>query len=170
LADIPKVPRRAFVAREDTRLVTANIAGILTYIGATAAALGVVASGGTLLLAVAAAAAGGATAGGIGALIARAIGRKIGARGRWHVVDGLLAPTVSELAVAADLVVLGQPDPDRLLVELNTPEDVIFGCGRPVLMVPHQGDFTNVGERALVAWNGSREATRAVQDAIPARE
>ena len=76
LADVPEVPRQAFVAREDVTIPLAGVAGILTYLGATAAALGVVASGGALATAVAAAAAGGATAGGIGALIARSLGKE----------------------------------------------------------------------------------------------
>jgi hypothetical protein len=77
LADVPDIPRRAFVAREDIVGALTGAAGILTFVGATAAALGVVASGGALALAVAAAAAGGAaTAGGAGALIARFIGQE----------------------------------------------------------------------------------------------
>jgi len=42
-----------------------------------------------------------------------------------------------------------------------------LGVGRPVLIVPRYGTFETVGERVLVAWNGSREATRAVHDALP---
>lgn len=76
LADVPQVPRRAFIARDDSTLVTGIVAGLLTYVGATTAALGVVASGGALGLAMAAAAAGGA-AGGIGGLLfARFLGKK----------------------------------------------------------------------------------------------
>jgi hypothetical protein len=69
LADIPRVPRRAFIARADAAGVFAVTLGLLTFIGATAAALGVVASGGALALAAAAAIAGGATAGSAGALL-----------------------------------------------------------------------------------------------------
>jgi hypothetical protein len=77
LPDVPHVPRRAFVAREDVAVPLAGAAGILTFIGATAAALGVVASGGALALAATAAAAGGTAAGGIGALLAsRFLGRQ----------------------------------------------------------------------------------------------
>jgi hypothetical protein len=76
LADVPQAPRRFFRAREDVTVPLAGAAGILTYIGATAAALGVVASGGALAAAVAAAAAGGAAAGGIGALVARSLGQE----------------------------------------------------------------------------------------------
>jgi hypothetical protein len=69
LADIPRLPRRAFIARADAAGVFAVTLGLLTFIGATAAALGVVASGGALALAAAAAIAGGATAGSAGALL-----------------------------------------------------------------------------------------------------
>jgi hypothetical protein len=76
LTDVPQTPRREFRAREDVTVPLAGAAGILTYVGATAAALGVVASGGALAAAAVAAAAGGAAAGGIGALIARALGQE----------------------------------------------------------------------------------------------
>ncbi|NUB25225.1 hypothetical protein [Azospirillum brasilense] len=74
LADVPDVPRRAYIAHADVATTTALVAGALSYVGAAAAALGVVASGGTLALALAAAAAGGAAGGGAGALISRVLG------------------------------------------------------------------------------------------------
>ena len=36
-----------------------------------------------------------------------------------------------------------------------------------MLCVPAVGRFETVGRRILVAWNVSREATRAVHDALP---
>jgi len=70
----------------------------------------------------------------------------------------------------ADLLVLGQADPDDheeggLLLDL--PEQVLLQGGRPVLLVPRSGSFTPPGRHALVAWNGSREAARAVTAALP---
>jgi nucleotide-binding universal stress UspA family protein len=88
-------------------------------------------------------------------------------QGEWRTVTGLIEPSIAGLACAADLVIIGQPDPDRLLVELTAPEDIILSCGRPVLVVPYNGAFEHVGDRVLVAWNGSREATQAVHDALP---
>lgn len=68
----------------------------------------------------------------------------------------------------ADLVVLGQHDHR---VTAHVPEDfareVITGCGRPVLVVPYAGNFTEVGKRVLIAWNDSREAAHALNDALP---
>ena len=68
----------------------------------------------------------------------------------------------------ADMVVLGHPrERDGSGVEMDFPERVVLSAGRPVLMVPYAGKFEGVGKRVLVAWNASREATRALTDAIP---
>jgi hypothetical protein len=77
LADVRHAPRDAFLAREDLALPLATTTGVLTFIGATAAALGIVASGGGLALAAAAAALGGGVVGAAGYLsLARFLGRK----------------------------------------------------------------------------------------------
>jgi nucleotide-binding universal stress UspA family protein len=68
----------------------------------------------------------------------------------------------------ADLVVIGQPNPDDGSgVEPHFAHRLVLAAGRPVLAVPYAGEFKTVGERVLVAWNAGREATRAVTDAIP---
>jgi nucleotide-binding universal stress UspA family protein len=71
----------------------------------------------------------------------------------------------------ADLVVLGQTDPDEdpesLGVSRDFPELAVQAVGRPVLLVPYIGSFPRVGERIIVAWNASREAARAATDALP---
>jgi hypothetical protein len=69
LADVPYVPRKSFIAREDVTTIVAAVAGILTYIGATAAATVVVASGGAVALAAVAALVGGGLTGGTGAFL-----------------------------------------------------------------------------------------------------
>ena len=69
----------------------------------------------------------------------------------------------------ADLAILGQLDPDRAETELlrPRPEQVALASGRPVLIVPYAGHFDYVGRRVLIAWNATREAVRAVSDAMP---
>lgn len=69
----------------------------------------------------------------------------------------------------ADLVVLSQSDPleDGLPMLRTLPEYVALYGGRPVLLVPYAGSFTRLDRHALVAWDGSRAATRAVTDALP---
>jgi hypothetical protein len=76
LADDPRVPRRAYIARRELPIPMSGVAGLLFYIGATAAAFAVVASGGAAAAAAAAAAAGGAATGGFGLYLAKAIGDK----------------------------------------------------------------------------------------------
>jgi hypothetical protein len=42
-----------------------------------------------------------------------------------------------------------------------------MNSGRPVLVIPYIGRFETFGTKILVGWNNSREAARAVNDAIP---
>lgn len=68
-----------------------------------------------------------------------------------------------------DLVIVGQNDPDHNSgsVPADLPDRVVIGVGRPVLVVPYSGDFDLTTVRAMVAWNGGREAVRGVNDALP---
>jgi nucleotide-binding universal stress UspA family protein len=87
--------------------------------------------------------------------------------GDWRPATTELGVFVTRRAKACDLVVLGQPVPGASSA-LGPPEDVILGCGRPVLVVPHAWRFlAPIGAIALVAWNASREVTRALHDALP---
>jgi nucleotide-binding universal stress UspA family protein len=71
----------------------------------------------------------------------------------------------------ADLIVLGQVDPDDPAMSHHSlPEQVTLNSGRPTLIVPYIGAAATVGERVTVAWNASRESARAVGDAMPLLE
>jgi len=86
----------------------------------------------------------------------------------WCHANGDPASVVNEYGRCADLIVLGQYDPDQ--ANDTTPDfigRVILGSGRPVLVVPYAGDFKTIGKRPMVAWNGGREAARAVSAAMP---
>lgn len=76
---------------------------------------------------------------------------------------------VIQYARFADLVVAGQYEHET--ADGSVPDDlvdqIIMRAGTPVLVVPFAGHFSAVGERVLIAWNASREATRAVRDALP---
>ncbi len=65
----------------------------------------------------------------------------------------------------ADLVLTAQHDPDNRAAAYF-PEDLVLGSGRPVILVPGAGTFGDIGSRVLIAWNGSREAARALFDAL----
>lgn len=93
----------------------------------------------------------------------------VGVIQEWRTADGYAADAVTMHARYADLVILGQPDPDEdeTATTRNLPGEVVLEAGRPVLIVPYAGRFPTVGKTVLVAWNGSREAARAVNDALP---
>jgi len=87
----------------------------------------------------------------------------------WRVVTGPLVRSVALHGGLADLIVVGQHDPDNEagIESSGLAEQVVLASGRPCLIVPFAGSFPTLGERVLVAWNGSREAVRAVNDALP---
>jgi nucleotide-binding universal stress UspA family protein len=70
----------------------------------------------------------------------------------------------------ADLAILGQIDPDDETGSRLQPERVALGSGRPALIIPYIGAPDGFGQRILVAWDASREAARAVNDAMPLLE
>ncbi len=99
------------------------------------------------------------------------IGR-IGIEAEWREAEGDAAAVVGLNARYADLTVVGQANPDdpQNYPNPGLPAEVALDAGRPVLVVPYVGAPNEVGRNVLVAWNGSREATRAVNDALPILE
>ena len=85
----------------------------------------------------------------------------------WRTVESLYPDAVTRHARYADLAIVGQDDPDNPLPMDGVAETVVMGSGRPVLVVPYAGRFPTVGREVLVAWDGGREAARAVNDALP---
>lgn len=86
----------------------------------------------------------------------------------WRCVAGEPSHQVNYHARFHDLVIIGQTDrqdPDSL--DTGFVNYVVLGAGRPVLLIPYIGPRPSLGRRVLVAWNGSKEATRAVFDALP---
>lgn len=46
-------------------------------------------------------------------------------------------------------------------------EDLVFGSGRPVLLLPAAGSAEPAFDNVIVGWDGSRSAARALADALP---
>jgi nucleotide-binding universal stress UspA family protein len=90
----------------------------------------------------------------------------------WRAREGEAGEVAVLHARYADLAIVGQRDPDdeALGSTGDLPERIALAAGRPVLVVPYAGTFAAVGQRVLVAWNAGREATRAVNDALPLLE
>ena len=98
--------------------------------------------------------------------------RQAGAGGvpfEWHTTDGDAVKAVSMFSRHADLAVIGQENPDRgaFGASSDLAENVVLASGRPVLIVPYVGTYPHAGRRVMVAWDASREAARAVADALP---
>lgn len=73
----------------------------------------------------------------------------------------------AELARECDLAILPQSQPDDDIAETLMIESALFGSGRPVLVVPYIQSSGLKLDRVMVCWDGSRNASRAVADAMP---
>jgi nucleotide-binding universal stress UspA family protein len=88
--------------------------------------------------------------------------------GEWNSLHRPDPAALVSLAKVADLIIIGQINPYAGGVpRWYRPEDIVVNCGRPVLMVPYIGTFEEVGRRVVIAWDGSREAVRALNDSLP---
>ncbi|NKB58251.1 MAG: universal stress protein [Alphaproteobacteria bacterium] len=92
-------------------------------------------------------------------------------RSGWLEGKGLPSDVVGLHARYADLTIIGQ----QPLSGSDNPEEafadlLVMRSGRPVLVFPHIGAKKLIGQHVVVAWNASREAARAVGDAMPLLE
>ena len=88
-----------------------------------------------------------------------------GARTEWRSVGDLPTPAMARVARAVDLVVTGGPAGEGdIYTRVSTPE-LLISSGRPILVVPQHGGRLET-RRIRVAWKDTREARRAVSDAL----
>jgi nucleotide-binding universal stress UspA family protein len=92
-----------------------------------------------------------------------------GLGGEWHLLSPGETAVFIDLAKSFDLTILGQLSPEIRSTGFR-PDEIVIATGRPVLVVPYAGAFDMVGKRVLIAWDGTREAARAVNDALPLLE
>jgi len=86
----------------------------------------------------------------------------------WRLAKGFAEGELAVHARYADLVVVGQTDPDnKSPTPTDLPETIALSTGRPTLVVPHIGASPNVGRTVMLCWNASRESARAAADALP---
>jgi len=87
----------------------------------------------------------------------------------WRAVDGYAEETLTSAARYADLVVVGQREPEPMpeSTPLDLPERLALHSERPILVVPHIGAARPPGRTIVVCWNGLREASRAATGALP---
>lgn len=75
--------------------------------------------------------------------------------------------TVTELSRLYDLNIVAQPDSSNPSQADFLSEAVLFGSGRPMLMVPYINRGTFKADRVLICWDGRAPAARAVHNAAP---
>lgn len=96
------------------------------------------------------------------------ISREFGVNLDMRRVQGTLYSSAKPLVGLArlhDLTVLPVPETDSF--ERSWVEAVIFDSGKPVVLLPSQHKRLRWLDRIVVAWDYSREAARALSDAMP---
>lgn len=88
-----------------------------------------------------------------------------GADIEWRSVEDNPARALACAARAADVIVMSPKGPGGR-ARTADPADVVMTSGRPVLMVPDAATHLH-GKAVVVAWKDTREARRAVADAMP---
>jgi nucleotide-binding universal stress UspA family protein len=87
--------------------------------------------------------------------------------GEWRSQQGEPVGVLTLNGRCFDLIVIGQAHSD----DLDAPnsgfvDSVIVNAGRPLLVIPYIGIGSTIGKRVLIAWDGSRESARALNDSL----
>jgi nucleotide-binding universal stress UspA family protein len=87
-------------------------------------------------------------------------------------LEGKAPEKLARMARIFDLSIMRQANPDKpnaaFIAELS--EEVMFSSGRPVFFMPYIGAHNIPCKTGLIAWDGSKAATRAIHDALPILE
>jgi nucleotide-binding universal stress UspA family protein len=75
--------------------------------------------------------------------------------------------SVTEMSRLYDLNIVAQPDSSNPSQTDFLSETVLFGSGRPMLMIPYINRGTFKSDRVLICWDGKAPAARAVHNAAP---
>jgi|TARA_R110002072_G_scaffold11668_14_gene52340 nucleotide-binding universal stress UspA family protein len=90
----------------------------------------------------------------------------------WLVVNGEHLKELTYQAHVADITIVSQPSEASYLedhIRTRLAEELVMASGSPVLILPRRDEepLPVFGRHIMVAWNPSREAVRAVRDALP---
>ena len=80
---------------------------------------------------------------------------------------GYASNSAVQSARCTDIVIARQANSSVLSDSRSDLDNFLYESGRPVLLVPATLTQPKPIKRVLIAWNGSREATRAAFDALP---
>ncbi len=89
-------------------------------------------------------------------------------RHEWRELDGMPDSEIARASYLADLTIMGQTRENNERTGSHGIENaIIVGAGCPVLMVPYIGTHDALGKSVSIAWNETRESSRALHDALP---
>jgi nucleotide-binding universal stress UspA family protein len=93
---------------------------------------------------------------------------KFGISCELRLCDGEIGEALMLHARHATIAIVGPgPMPDRKVTGLTRSEEVIFASGRPSILLPSHWSSDRGTTKIVVGWNASREAARAISDAMP---
>ena len=87
-------------------------------------------------------------------------------RAGWHHMIGADSLGVGEYARLFDLSIIERHAAETAINWKTTAETILFESGRPIIVINNHAPQV-LGNRILIAWNGSTEATRSVSAAMP---
>jgi nucleotide-binding universal stress UspA family protein len=92
-----------------------------------------------------------------------------GLRFDWRSIYSCNWPDMIALTRTSDIVVMGQPNPDdsQSVLGMAMAGQVLLQSGRPVIFLPHAMPAPKRYGTIAIAWDGSRQAARAISDAMP---
>jgi nucleotide-binding universal stress UspA family protein len=90
-----------------------------------------------------------------------------GVDGEWDTAEGNAGEILSIAGRVHDLIVVRQRRMGGDEPGFDVAETCAMWSGTPTLVAPCDGSFPTVGERVLVAWNGSQQASASVHGALP---
>jgi nucleotide-binding universal stress UspA family protein len=85
----------------------------------------------------------------------------------WIVCQDLSEKTAMAHTRTADLAIIAQKVPGYTDLSQGFYDRLVLQAGRPVLFLPHDCPIPAAFDEIVVAWDGSREAARALADSLP---
>jgi len=85
----------------------------------------------------------------------------------WRAALDFPVEALAREARSADLIVIGQTQRSRGRYRSLDAGSAILKVGRPTLVVPEDASFSLRAEHVVIGWKDTREARRAVRDALP---
>jgi nucleotide-binding universal stress UspA family protein len=85
----------------------------------------------------------------------------------WRCIEGEASVVVPVNGRCADLLLLAGGARRTQTQGSEIADRVVVECGRPVLIIPTGPMPESAGSQIVLAWDGRREAVRAVHDALP---